>query len=138
MRRTAAVTALILTAVSILLLVAAARCTHANAVHLPSAGVPRCHRHLPLSHLSLWQLVTTALLPIGFVLMLRWWRVWPHRREPAATQDAAIISLPPKPPARIPTYLARDLAQGLAGGHVVFGERHVRRSLSFFTPTPYV
>ena len=134
MRRTAAVTAFVLAAISILLLVAAARCTQSNAVHLPAAGVPRCHRHLPLDHLPLWQLVTTALLPLGLVLALWPWQKRLRTPGPAHTADTASITPRPAQPTAPPNYLARELASGIAGGHVIFGERRSRGSMVRFIP----
>lgn len=137
MRRTAAVTALVLATISILLLVAAARCTETNAVHLPAAGVPRCHRHLPLDHLPLWQLVTTALLPLGLVLALWPWRT--AANVPRASDAAwAVSAIPrPSPSTAPPNYLARELASGLAGGHVIFGERNWYAAIVHLSLSPY-
>ena len=80
MRRMLAGLTLALTlAVSGTLLLFASRCVNAKQYHLPQPGVLACHRHLPVSHVPLWRVVTTSLVPSGLLLLGWWLKRWAVR-----------------------------------------------------------
>jgi len=114
-------------AVSGTLLLFASRCVNAKQYHLPQPGVLACHRHLPVSHVPLWRVVTTSLVPSGLLLLGWWLKRWAVRPLGwgglpllcASGSRCAVgrrhCSDPP------PNFLVQALADGLAGGQPTFG-----------------